>query len=120
MTRKRHTPAEIAEKLRLADRFLQDGRTISDVAAALGVSKMTYHRWRAAERAGLMPDRGEASTEAEVLNGSRGNATGTRQRSQAKSLGQLEAENALLRRALGDLLVEKLKLEERLKFSLAS
>lgn len=44
--RKRHTPQQIIDKLRDADVMLSQGSTVADVAARLGVSEVTYHRWR--------------------------------------------------------------------------
>jgi putative transposase len=44
--RRRHTPEQVIRKLREADRMLGEGKTIPEVAKALGVSENTYHRWR--------------------------------------------------------------------------
>jgi putative transposase len=46
MKRKRHTPEQIIKKLRAADTMLAAGKTIGQVAQALGVSEQTFHRWR--------------------------------------------------------------------------
>lgn len=47
MKRKRHTPDEIIRKLREAEAELGSGRRIADVCKKLGVSEVTFHRWRA-------------------------------------------------------------------------
>jgi transposase-like protein len=39
-------PDAIVLALRDADRMLVEGRTTAEVAAALGVSRSTYYRWR--------------------------------------------------------------------------
>lgn len=46
MKRKRHTPDQIIRKLREADGQLSAGATIADVSKKLGVSEVTFHRWR--------------------------------------------------------------------------
>ncbi|WP_461369477.1 helix-turn-helix domain-containing protein [Candidatus Darwinibacter acetoxidans] len=43
---KRHTSDEIAAKLRQADDLAALGHGQRQIARALGVSTMTYHRWR--------------------------------------------------------------------------
>lgn len=46
MGRRRHTPEQIVEKLRMADDMLSQGIPVSAVAAELLVSEATFHRWR--------------------------------------------------------------------------
>ena len=46
MGRRRHTPEQIVQKLRLADEMLSQGIPVSAVAAELLVSEATFHRWR--------------------------------------------------------------------------
>lgn len=46
MGRRRHTPEQIVQKLRLADDMLSQGIPVSAVAAELLVSEATFHRWR--------------------------------------------------------------------------
>ena len=46
MKRKRHTPGQIVQKLREADRLLNAGRSIGQVIQALEISEATLHRWR--------------------------------------------------------------------------
>jgi len=49
MKRRRHTADEIAAKLRLADDLALRGKRQAEIARALGVSLMTYRRWREAQ-----------------------------------------------------------------------
>ena len=46
MRRRRRTPEQVIRKLREADRLLGEGNGIAEVARALEVSEVTYHRWR--------------------------------------------------------------------------
>jgi len=47
MARRRHTPEQVVRKLREADRLLNEGKDVAEVARHLQVSEQTYHRWRA-------------------------------------------------------------------------
>ena len=86
MARKRHTAEEIVAKLRQVDVLTSQGRSVADAARAIGVSEVTYYRWRS-EYGGLKGD-------------------------QVKRLKALEAENARLRRAVSDLTLDKVILAE--------
>ena len=44
--RKRHTPAQITEKLQLAEVMLESGQSLAQVLQKLEVSEQTYHRWK--------------------------------------------------------------------------
>ncbi len=46
MKNRRHTPEQITRKFREADRFLAEGKTISEVAKHLDISEQSFHRWR--------------------------------------------------------------------------
>ncbi len=46
MKQRRHTPEQVIRKLREADRLLGEGMSVAEVARALEVSEVTYHRWR--------------------------------------------------------------------------
>jgi transposase-like protein len=46
MRQRRHTPEQVIRKLREADKLLGEGKGIAEVARALEVSEVTYHRWR--------------------------------------------------------------------------
>jgi transposase-like protein len=86
MARKRHTPEEIVAKLRQVDVLVSQGQAVAEAIRALGVSEVTYYRWRQ-EFGGLKAD-------------------------QVKRLRALEAENARLRRAVSDLTLDKQILAE--------
>ena len=86
MPRKRHTAEEIVAKLRQVDVLTAQGRPVAEAIRAIGVTEVTYYRWR------------------NEYGGLKGN--------QVKRLKELEAENARLRRAVSDLTLEKLILRE--------
>ncbi len=46
MPGKRHTPEEIARKLREAQAGVAAGMTVSQVCRRLGISEQTFYRWR--------------------------------------------------------------------------
>ena len=89
MARKRHTAEEIVAKLRQVDVLSSQGRSIADAIRAIGVTEVTYYRWRN-EYGGLKGD-------------------------QVKRLKELESENARLRRAVSDLTLDKQILREAAK-----
>lgn len=103
MKKKRHTPEEIAAKLRDADEMLRQGRLHSEVARTLGVSVMTYHRWRKARAA-------EAGAPADTTA-----AVTSTQDDEAALIAALQIENVRLRRLLADLVLERVALEEALE-----
>jgi transposase-like protein len=86
MPKRRFRPEEIIGKLREADVLLSRGMTATEVVKTLGVSEVTYYRWRK-EYGGMKV-------------------------SQAKRLKELEKENARLRKAVSDLTLDKLILQE--------
>jgi putative transposase len=86
MANKRHTPEEIVAKLRQVDVLLSQGQAVADAIRGIGVSEVTYYRWRQ-EFGGLKSD-------------------------QVKRLKALEQENARLRRAVSDLTLDKQILAE--------
>ena len=86
MPRKRHKPEEIVAKLRQVDVLASQGQSIADAVRAIGVTEVTYYRWRQ-EYGGLKSD-------------------------QVRKLKDLEAENARLRRAVSDLSLDKMILKE--------
>src|ERR1035437_11081488 len=73
MPRKRHKPEEIVTKLRQVDVLVSQGQGIADAIRQIGVSEVTYYRWRQ-EFGGLKTE-------------------------QVKRLKDLETENNWLRRA---------------------
>ena len=86
MAKKRFRPEEIIAKLREADVLLAQGSKVPEVVKSLGVTEQTYYRWR--EEYGGMKV------------------------SQAKRLKELEKENVRLRKAVSDLHLDKLILQE--------
>ncbi len=94
MARKRHTAEEIVAKLRQVDVLMAQGRLVADAVRAIGVTEVTYYRWRN-EYGGLRGD-------------------------QVKRLKELETENSRLRRAVSDLTLDKLILAEAAKGSFLS
>ena len=89
MPRKRHKPEEIVAKLRRVDVLVSQGQSVADAVRGIGVSEVTYYRWRQ-EFGGLKTD-------------------------QVKRMKELEAENARLRRAVSDLTLDKMILAEAAK-----
>ena len=86
MPKKRHKPEEIVAKLRQVDVLVSQGQAVADAIRQIGVTEVTYYRWRQ-EFGGLKSD-------------------------QVKRLKELEAENTRLRRAISDLTLDKLILQE--------
>ena len=77
MPRKHHRPEEIVAKLRQVDVLTSQGKSVADAIRAIGVTEVTYYRWRQ-EYGGLRSD-------------------------QVRRMKDLEAENSRLRRAVSDL-----------------
>ena len=86
MPRKRHKLEELVTKLRQVDVLVSQGQGIADAIRQIGVSEVTYYRWRQ-EFGGLKTE-------------------------QVKRLKDLETENTRLRRAVSDLTLDKLILQE--------
>ena len=79
-------PEEIVAKLRQADVLISQGQSVADAIRELGVSSVTYYRWRR-EFCGLRSD-------------------------QVRRTKSLETENARLRKAIADPTLDKLILQE--------
>ncbi len=92
MPKKRYTPEEIVAKLRQVDVLASQGQNIADANRQIGVSEVTYYRWRQ-EYGGLKTE-------------------------QVKRLKELETENTRLRRAVSDLTLDKLILQEAARVNL--
>jgi putative transposase len=86
MPKRKHKPEEIVAKLRQVDVLVSQGQNIADAVRQIGVSEVTYYRWRQ-EYGGLKTE-------------------------QVKRLKELETENTRLRRAVSDLTLDKLILQE--------
>jgi putative transposase len=104
-TRHRHTESEIAEKLHIAGEMATQGKLHSAIAKSLGISVMTYHRWRKAHGALLRPTTQPADDERRDV---------PIERQQMSEIRELQLENSRLRRLVTDLLLEKVKLEEHM------
>ena len=89
MPRKTHTAEEIVAKLRQVDVLVAQGQSIAAAVKAIGVTEQSYYRWRN-EYGGLKLD-------------------------QVERVKELEAENTRLRRAVSDLTLDKLILQEALR-----
>ncbi|SFF68896.1 Transposase [Methylobacterium sp. yr596] len=86
MGTKRHKPEDVVAKLRQADVLIAQGQSVADVIRALGVTEVTYYRWRK-EFGGLKTD-------------------------QVRRMKDLEIENQRLRKAIADLTLDKLILQQ--------
>ena len=89
MAKNRYRPEEIISKLREADILIGQGHTVAQAIKSIGITQVTYYRWR--------QEYGGMST------------------SQAKRLKELEKENVRLRKAVSDLTLDKLILQEAAK-----
>src|SRR4029078_275801 len=86
MARKRYKPEEIVAKLRQVDVLVSQGQGMTEAIRQIGVREVTYYRWRQ-ELGGLKIE-------------------------QIKRLKELELENSKLRKAVSDLTLDKLILQE--------
>ena len=89
MPGKRHKPEEIVTKLRQVDVLTAQSKSLADAVRMIGVTQVTYYR-RKQEYGGLKTD-------------------------QVRRLKELEQENARLRKAVSDLTLDKLILQEASK-----
>jgi transposase-like protein len=83
---KTHSPEEIVAKLRQVEGSTGQGRPVADAVRSIGVTEATCCRWRQ-EFGGLKLD-------------------------QVRRLKELEAENTRLRKAVAELMLDKLILKE--------
>jgi len=84
--KKGYSSEAIIRALRQAEVLLHEGQSISEACRSLGISDSTYYKWRK-EYGGM-------------------------QIAQAKRLKELERENGRLKKAVADLTVDKLILQE--------
>jgi len=89
MSRKRYRPEQIIRMLREAEVALAQGQAVGQVCRTLGIAEQTFYRWRR-EYGGLKIE-------------------------QARRLKALEQENARLKRAVAELTLDKLILQEAVK-----
>ena len=86
MARRRYTPERIINKLREVEVLLSQGATIGEAARKIGVTDMTYYRWRR-EYGGMRIE-------------------------QVKRLKELEKENTRLKKIVADLSLDNDILKE--------
>jgi putative transposase len=86
MVKKGYTPEQIINKLREAEVMLSQGTTLSVILKKIGISDVTYYRWRK-EYGGMRVD-------------------------QAKRLKDLEQENSRLKKLVADLSLDNAILKE--------
>ncbi len=86
MPKKKYRPEDIISKLREADVMQAEGMTVAEVVKALDIHEQTYYRWRR-EYGGMKV-------------------------TQMKRLKALEQENSRLRKAVSDLSLDKVILQE--------
>ena len=108
MVGRRHDSREISDKLAQADQLAARGKTQREISKALGVSIMTYHRWKKMIKS---PDAGTDGAGSDVIS----SVSMPRDASSGDTIKRLELENAQLRRLVTDMLLEKLKYEEELR-----
>jgi putative transposase len=89
MARRRYKAEEIMARLREAEVLLGRGKKVAEVVKELGIHEVTYYRWRK-EYGGMRVD-------------------------QMKRLKELEQENSRLRKAVSDLTLDKMILQEAAK-----
>jgi putative transposase len=105
--RRHHSAKDVEAKLRQADEMAANGSTQKEISQALGISIMTYHRWRRS-RTG---DRTAGDHKAEnVQQPPRAPFVAP-----SNELLALSVENERLRRLVTDLLLEKISLQEQLE-----
>ncbi|ACB81969.1 transposase IS3/IS911 family protein [Methylorubrum populi BJ001] len=86
MGTKWHKPEDVVAKLRQVDVLVSQGQSVAEAIRAIGVTEVTYYRWRK-EYGGLKSD-------------------------QVRRMKDLEVENQRLRKAIADLTLDKLILQE--------
>ena len=89
MARRHYRPEEIISKLREAEILLAQGMKVPEVVKELGIHEVTYYRWR------------------KQYGGMKVN--------QMQRLKDLEKENSRLRKAVSDLTLDKMILQEAAK-----
>jgi ribosomal protein S2 len=67
MARKRHTAEEIVAKLRQVDVLTAQGRPVAEAVRAIGVTEVTYYRWRR-EFGGLKSDQVKRLKDLEAMS----------------------------------------------------
>lgn len=104
---KKHSHQEILLKLEQAAELARVGKTQTEVCKALGVSVMTFHRWRKLPIVAKAKEKAPAMASEQLSNAIPPNAA-----EMARHLEELTTENRRLRKIVTDLLLEKMQLEE--------
>jgi transposase-like protein len=94
MARKRYKPEEIVAKLRQVDVLVSQGQNMVDAIRQIGVSEVTYYRWRQ-EFGGLKSEQVKRLKDPIQY-----------------SVTPVRRENSRLRKAVSDLTLDKLILQE--------
>jgi len=89
MKRKRYSPEQIISMLREAEVKISQGLAVGEISRQLGIAEQTYYRWRK-EYGGLKT-------------------------TQARKMQDLEKQNTRLKKAVADLTLDKLILQESLE-----
>ena len=89
MKRKRYSPEKIIAMLREAEVKIAQGMAVGEVSRYLVIAEQTYYRWR--------------------------KEYGVLKTSQARKMKHLEKENTRLKKAVADLMLDKLILQEALE-----
>lgn len=89
MKRKKHTPAQIIDKLRTVERLVAEGQTAQQAVQSINVSEQTYYRWR--------------------------RQYGNMDKSEAKKMREVEKENQRLKKLVADLTLRNDILKEALE-----
>ena len=106
--KKRHTDAEIISKMQEASALAAHGHNQSDIAEALGISVMTFHRWRKAMAQQQQP---RLASIADHSGAQRPAQTHPEPHGQVR-IAEIQLENTRLRRLVTDLLLERMRLED--------
>ncbi|WP_342723031.1 helix-turn-helix domain-containing protein [Bradyrhizobium sp. B097] len=105
---RRHSTDEISSKVKQAEELMARGQSQAQACKVLGVSVMTFHRWRKQEAARGHHPNGTV-TELTARADDRDGIPHVHNR-----IDELRLENERLRRIVTDLLLEKMKIEEKL------
>lgn len=105
---RRHSTDEISSKVKQAEELMARGQSQAQACKVLGVSVMTFHRWRKQEAARGHSANGTV-TELAARTDDRDGIPHAHNR-----IDELRLENERLRRIVTDLLLEKMKIEEKL------
>ncbi|UFZ01845.1 helix-turn-helix domain-containing protein [Bradyrhizobium ontarionense] len=109
---KKHSYQEIIQKLAQADEMVRAGKSQVEICEVLGVSVMTFHRWRKLRSRAPEPKQ-VAAVEAPLEPLLPTAAPMPSVADMRRTLDELTAENRRLRKIVTDLLLEKARVEEQ-------